>query len=96
MFSIRFFAPACAALSLLSVGVYAQGAANPDFQAVTSKLDPGGSFYLFADTRGAVDKVADMVERFTSAVPDRKMRAVPGIVRVGGDRKSTRLNSSHH
>ena len=84
MYRMRSFVPLCAALSLVSTVLFAQGPANPDFQTVTSKLDSGGSYFMFVDTRGGVDKVADMVEKFTSAVPEPQVRLIPGFVRAGG------------
>ena len=72
------------ALCLSAASSFAQPAAGSDFETVTSKLDPGGSFYMFMDTHGMVERGASMVERFTAASPDNSLRMFPGYIRVGG------------
>jgi hypothetical protein len=70
----------CAALTTaFSSSAFAQKE-NPDFKAVTEKLDSGGTFFMYVDIDGVFEKLISNLEPIFSAGPPG-LSVVPAIAR---------------
>ena len=85
MISIRFITPLVTALGLVSAVVSAQPAAGGDYRTVTSKLDAGGSYFMYMETRGSVERIAGLFDKLVQSTPDNpEALFIPRLVRSGG------------
>lgn len=75
------------ATSICVAGLWTAAAAqgpttpNPDFDLVASKLDEGGSFYLYVDVENVLTDLIDRLEPIFKGIDDPQAQAAPAIAR---------------
>lgn len=78
----RCFRVAAVATAILGcTGICHAQTPNPDFDPITSRLDKGGTFYVFADLKDVFENMIAGLEPVFSESRDPQMQTLPAIAR---------------